>query len=71
MASMVRNHPQDNPRHILVMKSWHAEVRVNKEGPYGRYASGYGFRFGYWPCRQAPYLQLAFHHKRLDIWYGL
>lgn len=35
-----------------------------------RSSLGFGFRFGYWPCLRAPYLQLALGTRRVDIWYG-
>ena len=31
----------------------------------------FGFRFGYWPCLEAPYIQIVFAGWRCDFWYGL
>jgi len=46
-------------------------IRPNKLGPQGTPSLGYGFRFGYWPCLQGPYLQLAIHQWRIEVWFGL
>jgi hypothetical protein len=45
-------------------------VRKSTRGEAG-YALGYGLRIGYWPCLLAPYVQIAFHHWRVEIWHGL
>jgi hypothetical protein len=50
---------------------FHGAVRTGKASPEGRYALAYGLRFGYWPCLRAPYVQVAVHHWRLEIWFGL
>ena len=31
----------------------------------------FGFRFGYWPCLKAPYVQIVFAGYRCDLWWGL
>jgi len=38
--------------------------------PDGRQSWGVGFRFGYWPCVQGPYLQVAYGVSRVSIWWG-
>lgn len=44
-------------------KSLHAPLsRVN-------YVS-FGIRFGYWPCLEAPFFELAFGVWRWQIWFG-
>lgn len=46
------------------MKSLHAPLsRVDY--------SAFGFRFGYWPCLQAPFFEVSFSVWRWQIWYGL
>jgi hypothetical protein len=45
-------------------------VRMSTRGAAG-YAIGYGLKVGYWPCLRAPYIEVAFHRWRLDLWYGL
>jgi hypothetical protein len=45
-------------------------IRKGAKGETG-YALGYGVRIGYWPCLRGPYVQLAFHCWRLELWYGL
>ena len=52
-------------------RRFRAAVRTGKRNGEGRYALGYGLRFGYWPCLRAPYAQLAFHRWRLELWFGL
>ena len=47
-----------------------AMVRKSTRGEPG-YALGYGLRVGYWPCLRAPYVQVALHHWRVEVWYGL
>lgn len=46
-------------------------LRRNRVSLDGTFAVGFGFRFGYWPCLKAPYLQLAFAIWRADFWIGL
>lgn len=31
----------------------------------------FGIRFGYWPCLQGPFIEIAFHTTRIELWYGL
>jgi hypothetical protein len=45
-------------------------IRTGKRGVEG-YATAYGLRIGYWPCLRAPYLQIAFHRWRIEVWHGL
>jgi hypothetical protein len=45
-------------------------IRKNTRGAVG-YGVGYGLKIGYWPCQRAPFIQLAFHHWRFELWYGL
>lgn len=45
-------------------------VSPTKVNAAGRHATGYGLRVGYWPCLRAPYMQLAFGRRRLDVWFG-
>jgi hypothetical protein len=49
----------------------HGMIRVGKRNAEGRHALGYGLRLGYWPCLKAPYVQIAFHRWRLEVWFGL
>lgn len=30
----------------------------------------FGVRLGYWPCLQAPFLQVNFWTWRAEVWYG-
>jgi hypothetical protein len=46
-------------------------IRNNKFSADGRSALGYGIRAGWWPCLEAPYVQLAFHRWRVELWWGL
>lgn len=46
-------------------------IRSNKLSPQGKPSLGYGLRMGYWPCLQAPYLQIAIHRWRVEVWRGL
>lgn len=46
------------------------EIRNSKQGAPG-FSLGYGVRVGYWPCLKAPYIQVAWHRWRLELWYGL
>jgi hypothetical protein len=45
-------------------------VARTKVSPGGKHALGFGLRVGYWPCLRAPYVQLSFGSRRLDIWHG-
>jgi hypothetical protein len=31
----------------------------------------FGVRIGYWPCLQAPFIEIALGTKRYELWYGL
>lgn len=31
----------------------------------------YGLRIGYWPCLKAPFIEIALHHRRYQLWHGL
>jgi hypothetical protein len=53
------------------MHRFHAAVRVGKRNAEGHYALAYGLRLGYWPCLKAPYIQVAFHRWRIEVWLGL
>lgn len=46
---------------------------TSKQAPDGTTLTvqAYGLRVGYWPCLQAPFIELAFHKKRYEVWYGL
>jgi hypothetical protein len=46
-------------------------IRDNKRSPDGRPSIGFGARVGFWPCLEAPYLQVAFHRWRIEMWFGL
>jgi hypothetical protein len=48
-----------------------AAIRAGKRNAAGKYALGYGLRVGYWPCLEAPYVQVAFHRWRIEAWFGL
>lgn len=36
----------------------------------GMQVLGYGFRFGYWPCYKAPFIEVALHKSRYQLWWG-
>ena len=48
-----------------------AATRTGKCSAEGRYTLAYGLRLGYWPCLKAPYIQVAFHRWRFELWFGL
>lgn len=42
-------------------------LRTNHER---RAVSSYGFRFGYWPCVDGPFLQINLGTYYRSFWYG-
>lgn len=48
-----------------------ASVRAATRSPEGKPVLAFGLRVGYWPCLRAPFLELAFHRWRIDLWVGL
>lgn len=52
-------------------KRLRTQVRDLKISPEGKRSFGFGFRFGYWPCVKAPYIQVTALFWRADVWYGL
>jgi hypothetical protein len=61
---------QDRAAPPQAPRRFHAAIRVGKRSPLGKYVLGYGLRVGYWPCLKAPYVQIAFHRWRVEIWHG-
>lgn len=53
------------------MRNFHWQIRNFKTAPDGRPMVAFGFRFGYWPCLNAPFVQLALGSWRCEAWYGL
>lgn len=56
---------------LAELREFRFRVSVNDRDQRGRTSIGFGFRFGYWPCLKAPYLQIAFACWRFDLWHGL
>lgn len=46
-------------------------ARRNAESTDGRTAFYVGLRVGYYPCLDAPFVQLALAYWRFEFWYGL
>jgi len=47
-----------------------AGVSRTRANEHGRHALAFGASIGYWPCLHAPYLQISFGSRRLDMWHG-
>jgi hypothetical protein len=45
--------------------------RLSKTSPDGRHVIWYGPRVGYWPCLEAPVLQISLGKHIFEFWYGL
>jgi hypothetical protein len=51
---------------------WSARDGTTKTTAEGiRRVRAFGVRVGYWPCLQAPFVEVAFNTRRYELWYGL
>lgn len=52
-------------------RGWWCQLRSTKTNKQGDRVFTIGGRFGYWPCLQAPFIQLALGFWTFELWYGL
>lgn len=53
------------------MRKLRVGVRRTTQSPEGTHVIRYGVCFGYWPCLRAPFIQLSFGTRTIEVWHGL
>jgi hypothetical protein len=51
------------------MFRWH--IRPTKKRNDGRFVFALGARIGYWPCVEAPFVEIALGRCMFALWHGL
>ena len=44
------------------------QKRINKQSIEGKPVQAFGLRFGYWPCKKAPFIQIGFMQTTHEVW---
>jgi hypothetical protein len=55
----------------LKSRKFRWDYRLSAADENGRHVIMYGIRVGYWPCLDAPFLQISFGKHIFEFWYGL
>ncbi len=53
------------------MRKLRGGSRRTAQSPKGTHVIRYGVCIGYWPCLQAPFIQISFGTRTYEAWYGL
>ena len=51
-------------------RCWRYNLRPTKKNRKGERVLAIGMRVGYWPCLNAPYIQVAWGYYTLEVWHG-
>ena len=44
------------------------QKRLNAQSIEGKPITAFGLRFGYWPCKKAPFIQMGLGKNTYEIW---
>jgi hypothetical protein len=53
------------------MRGFHRQRNRLKRSPAGRQSVAFGVRIGYWPCLNAPFIEITWGGWARAFWWGL